>query len=284
YLPTSIAAFQATNDLLARGLTLYRMAESFTDSGRSFPAGAVIVPGLPALADELANQYALDVSALSGIPETAVLMKKQKIAVYGDEGVMHCLKTLGFDFDEVSPGELNTGAIAGYDVFLNRDLKWSRLNRAGKASMAAWFAAGGDYIGLACQGVGTQFAIDAGIADVAYVSVAGNAIVKIGYNPDDTVSAGFLEDGFAFFYYPMWFTDYDGMDVSAHLDGGDFLVSGLWPGWQASGANGMPVIVHGEKGDKGIQDTVLIGIDPTFRGHPENTFRLVGNAIFAGLD
>jgi len=284
YLPTSIAAFQATNDLLARGLTLYRMAESFTDSGRSFPAGAVIVPGLPALADELANQYALDVSALSGIPENAVLMKKQKIAVLGDEGVMHCLKTLGFDFDEVSPSELNTGAIAGYDVFLNRDLKWSRLNRAGKASMAAWFAAGGDYVGLACQGMGTQFAIDAGIADVEYVSVAGNAIVKIGYNPDDTVSAGFLEDGFAFFYYPMWFTDYDGMDVSAHLDGDDFLVSGFWPGWQASGANGMPVIVHGEKGDGGIQDTVLIGIDPTFRGHPENTFRLVGNAIFAGLD
>jgi len=42
----------------------------------------------------------------------------------------------------------------------------------------------------------------------------------------------------------------------------------------------MPVIVHGENGDEGIQDTVLIGIDATFRGHPEDTFRIVGNAIY----
>ena len=46
----------------------------------------------------------------------------------------------------------------------------------------------------------------------------------------------------------------------------------------------MPVVVHGENGDEGLQDTVLIGIDATFRGHPENTFRIVVNAIFTGLD
>ena len=40
----------------------------------------------------------------------------------------------------------------------------------------------------------------------------------------------------------------------------------------------------GDDDDEGFQDTVLIGIDPTFRGHPENTFRIVGNAIFTGLD
>jgi hypothetical protein len=74
------------------------------------------------------------------------------------------------------------------------------------------------------------------------------------------------------------------MEVSASLDSGAFLVSGFWEGWQTSGADGMPVIVHGENGDEGLQDTVLIGINPTFRGHPENTFRIVGNAIFAGLD
>jgi hypothetical protein len=28
----------------------------------------------------------------------------------------------------------------------------------------------------------------------------------------------------------------------------------------------------------------LIGIDPTFRGHPENTFRIVANAIYNGLE
>lgn len=74
------------------------------------------------------------------------------------------------------------------------------------------------------------------------------------------------------------------MEVSARLDAGEFLVSGFWEDWQTSGASGMPIIVHGESGSEGIQDTVLIGINPTFRGHPENTFRIVGNGIFTGLD
>jgi hypothetical protein len=46
----------------------------------------------------------------------------------------------------------------------------------------------------------------------------------------------------------------------------------------------MPVIGHGSNGDEGIQDFILIGIDATFRGHPENTFRIIGNAIYDGLD
>ena len=61
----------------------------------------------------------------------------------------------------------------------------------------------------------------------------------------------------------------------------DFIVSGFWPGWQASGAADSPVVVHGADGDS---DTTLIGLDITFRGHPENTFRLLGNAIYEGLD
>jgi hypothetical protein len=31
-------------------------------------------------------------------------------------------------------------------------------------------------------------------------------------------------------------------------------------------------------------ETTLIGINNTFRGHPEDTFRILGNAIFTGLD
>jgi len=29
---------------------------------------------------------------------------------------------------------------------------------------------------------------------------------------------------------------------------------------------------------------MLIGINNTFRGHPENTFRILANAIYTGLD
>ncbi len=71
------------------------------------------------------------------------------------------------------------------------------------------------------------------------------------------------------------------MEVSARIDSGDFLVSGFWEDWQTSGANGAPVIVHESDGEA---DVTLIGINNTFRGHPEDTFRILGNAIYHGLD
>ena len=282
YLPTSIAAINATNDLLARGVTLYRAAEPFADSGRDFGAGAIIVPGQSALANELANQYALDVFTLEGPPESAVQMREQRIAVYADEGTAHALDELGFDYDEVSRNDLNAGVISGYDVFINLGLRWSSLNGAGKASVTDWFDTGGDYVGLAYRGRAVDFAVDAGFVDVDYGYISGNAIVNVDYDPDDSVAAGFREDGYAFVYRSVWFTDWTGdMEISARLDGGDFLVSGYWADWQTRGANGMPVILHGATGSA---DVTLIGIDSTFRGHPENTFRILANAIYNGLD
>jgi hypothetical protein len=284
YLPTSIAAFKATNDLLNRGVALYRMSQAFADSGRDFGAGAIIIPNDPALANELANQYSVDIFALEEMPENAVLMEKQKIAVYGDEGVNHCLKVLGFDYDSVGTDDLNAGVISEYDVFLNQGLRWISLDENGQKSFSLFVGDGGDYVGLGDRGRAIDFAVDAGLVAVTYGYISGNAIVKVDYDPDDSVAAGFRVDGYAFVYRSVWFTDWDGMEVSASLDASYFLVSGFWEDWQTSGANGMPVIVHGENGDEGVQDTVLIGIDPTFRGHPEDIFRIVGNAIFTGLD
>jgi hypothetical protein len=281
YEPTSIAAFQAANDLLARGDTLYRSEEPFTDSGRDFGAGAIIVPADPALANELANQYALKVYKLKKLPANAVPMSEQRIAVYGDAGVRHSLETLGFDFDSVGTSDINAGVLAEYDVFINRDLRWSRINDDGKASVSDWFAAGGDYVGLGYRGRAIDFAVDAGWVAVDYGYISGNAILEIDYDPDKSVAAGFFEDGYAFVYRSVWFTDVGGMEVSASIDGGDFLVSGFWEGWQTSGADGMPVILNEDSGDA---DVTLIGINNTFRGHPEDTFRILGNAIFTGLD
>ena len=80
YIPTSIAAFQATNDLLTRGVALYRALQAFEDSGRDFGAGTIIVPSISALANQLANQRGLDVFAIEEMPEGAIPMRKQKIA------------------------------------------------------------------------------------------------------------------------------------------------------------------------------------------------------------
>ena len=282
YLPTSIAAIKATNDLLARGVTLYRTEEPFADSGREFGTGAIIVPDEPALANELANQYALDVFALSGTPDGAIPMRQQRIAVELDSGGRFLLKELGFDFDEVSLSDLNSGRISEYDVFINDWWWWSDLDPDGQASFEVFFEAGGDYIGLG--GDGARFAVEGELLDVDYTPYHWkNAIVNVDYDPNDPVAAGFRADGYAFVNWPVLYTATgEGVKISARVDAGeDFLVSGFWPGWQTSGANGMPIIVHGVSG---TGDVTLIGIDPTFRAHPENTFRIVANAIYNGLE
>jgi hypothetical protein len=286
YLPTSIAAFQATNDLLAFGVPLYRASETFADAGRDVGAGAIIIPEDSSLANALADQWGLDLLALKEMPNGLVPMQKQKIAVYGSAEVYHCLKTLGFEFDALSTSQLNAGAISGYDLFINDDLGWSGLNSEGQAFFHEWFTQGGDYVGLSYRGRAARFAIDAGIADVDIQSLGPfNAIVKIEYTSGDSVSAGFSQEGDAFVYYPLWFTRVgENVQVSARYDDDDFLISGFWTDWATSGAKGMPVIVHGSNGDEEKQDFTLVGIDVTFRGHPENTFRIIGNAIYDGLD
>jgi Zinc carboxypeptidase len=283
YLPTSIAAFKATNDLLAQGVIMYRAEEAFEDAGETIGAGAVIMLVGKNKARAVANFYGLDILVLEEMPEDATLMQQRRIAAYGDGGVRSCLDRLGFAYDMLSRDDLNEGMITGYDLFINHGLRWSSLSNDGRAGLAAWFDAGGDYIGLSYSGRGIQFAIDAGIADVAYEYVSGNAIVNVDYDPADSVAAGFRENGYAFVFYPGWFSDLgDDVKISASIDPGeDFLLSGFWPEWQTSGANGQPVIVHQTTG---TQDVTLIGIDATFRGHPENTFRIVGNAIYDGLE
>ena len=72
----------------------------------------------------------------------------------------------------------------------------------------------------------------------------------------------------------------DGVEIAASL-ADDFFVSGYWPGWQESGANGAAVAIHKTTGE---QDVTLIGFDALFRAHPENGFRMVANAIYNGLE
>jgi hypothetical protein len=280
YEPTSIAAFQVTNALIDHGVAVQRASSAFADSGNSFEPGTFIVPADSSLANELANQHALDVFAISGPPENAVNMKKQRIAVYADEGTNHALEVLGFDYDAVGRSDVNNGVVEDYDLFLNRNRSWGGLNDDGRASLMRFFDAGGDYVGLRSTGIG--LAIDAGIIDVDFDAEDGNAIVNVEFRATDSVAGGFPDEDYAFVFTPAWFTRLgDGVEISAEFIIGDFLVSGFWPGWQGSGAAGSPVVVHGSDGDS---DTTLIGLDVTFRGHPENTFRILGNAIYNGLD
>ncbi len=292
YLPTSITAIQATNDLLKRGVELLRAPEPFADGGRSFDGGVFILPGSArATANELASQYGLDLFALQGVPAGAVPLHTQHIAVYSsDAGAAVLLQRFGFDFAVVTRSDLNDPArppLTDYDVFINTGVHMttSGLNATGKARLANYFASGKDYIGLGSTGARL---VSSGTGQLAlfpftYTGYPGSldSAIRVDYNTSDPVGSGFGTEGYGFVNNPITFGGFGSdVKVSATIHDPDFLVSGYWPNWQASGAAGQPVVIRWQFG---AQDVTLIGLDPIFRGHPEDSFRLVANAIFSSL-
>jgi hypothetical protein len=244
--------------------------------------GAFIVPKDWALAWKLANKYKLDVFTIKELPKTVMQLTNRRVAVYADEGTAYCLRELGFAYDELTTDNLNTGSdLSQYDVLIHSKKEWlNALNNNGKSTLKDFIEAGGDFIGAGSGGA--RFAESTGLFEITFLGADGNGIVNINYDPSDPVAAGFREDSYAFVYGPVWFSDLSAtFDIVATLEDGDFFVSGYWPDWKNSNADGKPIIVRAEKNS---QDITLIGSDPTFRGHPRNDFRVIGNAIYSGLE
>jgi hypothetical protein len=131
YLPTSIAAIQATNVLLARDVGLLRVPEPFTDGDRSFDAGAFILPasepGAKSIANELASQWGMDLYALQGPPAAAIPLRQQHIAVALATEALFQLRRFGFSFDVITRNDLNNdpNRLMGYDLFINSSIRKS---------------------------------------------------------------------------------------------------------------------------------------------------------------
>lgn len=279
YTLTNLAAYQATNDLVERGISLSRSTATIQEGDSALGPGAIILPADASLANELANRYALTIYSLQEMPASTLPLRTLKVAVIGDSGLRLALSRLGFPYDNLSVADLNAGALENYDVFINQSIAWSAINPWGRASVLRFMQSGGHYIGLLQPGV--NFALSAGLSGAAVVTGSGNTIVKLGYEQGDPLAAGFNPLDYAFVYNPLWFTSLGAGESSVAVYAGEeFVVSGYWPGWTTSGAANQPAIVHGSYD---LGSYVLIGIDATFRVHPENTFRLLGNAIYEAL-
>lgn len=286
-LPDTLGAFSAINSHLAQGYEFYRAKEAFTtDEGRTFAAGTVVFGANYFLALEFKHKFMMNIFALTQWPDELIPMVPQKIAAFGDAGLTHALRAMGFDADDIPPGELNGGAdLAPYDVFIFGNQRWWMyyLGPDAIATIMAFIADGGDFIGLGTGG--NSFASAQTILDVTTDGVYGNGIARIDLVSGHPLNAGFSENEYAFIYNPVWFTSVGyGVEVAARFDASELLVSGYLPDWQTSPAAGQSVMVFAENPTDPNQDTTLIGFDTTFRGHPKQAFKFIGNAIYGGLD
>jgi hypothetical protein len=285
-VPDTLQAFEAINAHIRDGHDFYRAREVFEDQGRSFSAGTLVFGRDRQLASELKRQHRMHIHALAEMPEDLTLMQPQLIAAYEDEGLSHALRKMGFEFDEITASDLNAGIdLSQYDVFVfgnHRTWRYS-LRADGVAAIADFVDGGGDFIGLGNGG--STFAEAQALVDVTTDSADGNGIANIDLVEGHMLTTGFAADEFAFIYDPVWFPFVgDGIEVAARLDADALLVSGYLPGWETSPAAGMPVMLFYEDVLDPERDTALIGFDTTFRGHPRNTFRLIGNAVYSTLD
>jgi hypothetical protein len=285
YLPTSNEAILATNSLLDQGEALSRAAQPFVDSDHAFGTGTFVLPvdegGDLALADELARRYGLEVFGLDEMPEHIYTMRQPLLAVLADEGTTWFLDAFGFDFHAISTAGINGGLdLSAYDLLLIQSGLGEGLSQGGTAALESFFDGGGDYIGIGRAGADGSILFDL-TPGLQYGSGSGNGIVRVTYHPDDPISAQYPEESYAFVYHPTFFTNTGGLQVSASMRTEGFFVSGYWSGWESSGAAGQPVVLHGSSGSSTV---TLIGIDPTFRAHPEHTFRILANAIYSSLD
>jgi len=288
YLPTSNEAIRATNDLLGRGVEVYRALAPLRDGGRELAAGAFIVPGgseeARAVASELAGEYGLILYALPAMPADARPLRRARLAVSASEGVMWALRSLGFDVVPISARQINAGLdLSGYDLLVvsgGGDF-WGALGPQGAEALRAFFAAGRGLVGIGRSGAMVNQGaalLDLDFATGDYYDVG---ILRLQADPADPITAGYPAGSYGFASYPLWFTRTgSGVVTSARIAEGDFFVSGSWADWRESGAAGKAIVVHGRAGATPV---ALMGIEPASRGHPALTFRLLANAIYSAL-
>ncbi len=282
FLPTSNQVILATNALLDQGVSLGRAELPFEDDGVLFGTGTLVIPPDIGLAEELAQTYGLELAALSEHePSDFKTLSAPKILVSGDEGIVWFLDTYDFDYTVISSSDLAGDNLAEYDVLLVQSALVNGSSQAGTTALERFFAGGGDLVGIGSAGA--SLSTQVGVApNLIYFSRSGNGIVQVDYDSDDVISAQYPADDYAFVYGPTWFTELPkNWQVSATLEENDFFLSGFWSGWKESDANGQAIVIHGQQSDSAI---TLIGFDPTFRAHPEQTYRILANALYSWVD
>jgi hypothetical protein len=284
---SSVKAVTLVNTLLQQGVSIVRDEKGnfYTETAANVISAAVKASGLNI--------------GTSTIPADAVPVSRLKVAILKDGGMgkqqSHAgtklaLKRLGFQVTEVSPVEVATSGLNGFDVFVfsgTESLISTNLSTANKefgfqnpsqldsfkANVEAFLGNGGKYIAV---GAGASRATKTlGLTDneINVGSSNSNGIVKVEY-AETTLTAGYETDDLGFVYRPTWYSGLKNDIVAAtYANSTDFFVAGHWKNNQT--AQGQPVIVQ-EAG----KDVTLIGLEPGFRDHTDYLFRLLSNAIF----
>ena len=318
----SRTAVRTVNELIGAGAQARLAIEPFETRSGDLPAGSVLFA-----ADARSQLRAAGRSAglwfepgRGALPAWEPIDRVPRIACLCSAYENWALEQrLGFSADRWTNASINAEAsdpLANYDVIYNTTQGYpadTPENATVRARYAAFFAAGGGYVGARLSGA--EFLVSEGAPQLTGLearaqgrgSNAGKAteqveellesfgratpafqlrVSGIVYWDNEqrerspivgaypTRDTGLVEN-------PVWFTDVPAdVTVDGRLPASGFLASGHWPNPDPS-AGGSAIIVHGPNTANTGRIT-LFGIDPLFRAHPERSFPAVSEGFYWG--
>ena len=288
-------AVKMVNRLLAEGIAVYWTTEPFTWCGTRFEIGTFLIPAKEFrtkwIVYKMAKEFHLTLYRVGNVKVGMRLLREPKVALVLDSGIDRTsygaanfvLKNLGFNVNTINYAAIKQGAIQNYDIVIVPDGTNTtiarRLGSEGLQKLIEFVKAGGTYLGYG-EGGGSIENITRLINVKAFFSGSyggyNNGVVRIKYAQNNPITAYYPSNGYGFVFFPVWFEAGNGAEILATYAEKDLLVAGWWPYYDVTAA-GQPAIV---KGTFGKGNVILVGIEPTFRAHPEATFRLVANSIF----
>jgi hypothetical protein len=298
----SPAAVRALNALVRDGVDARLALEAFSGGA----AGTAVFGGdkqTRKLLGQVGRERGLTFEPLSGpAPTTEPIDQVPRFRVItGNSGAVATtdqstwvLRELGFEADPVTIQQLNASAtdlLAGYDLIYNATVDYPAAagdnpRPVARGRLAAFFAAGGGYIGGQANGAnflasggqapGLAAANDSGGGDgysgILYWDNTGGAdsVITGVYPSRDTLIAD----------PPTWLTSVPAtMTVDGRLPTGSYFAAGLWPGTGSATAAGSAVIAHGPNAANSARLAVFAN-NPLYRADPEREWPMVGTAAY----
>ena len=287
------------NRILKENINVYSTTEPFEDNGKEFGIGTfIIIP--PQQQEDHVNETAaslhLALFGLSAVPANKTELTTPKVAIlYGRGGyyvkgietsaygeTQFILNKLEFDVDVLNYVDVRKAKLENYDIVIVPDglawTIWKKLGRKGHRELLDFIENGGTYFGVGEGGgalVNYAGFLDAYAHLTEWYGGYNNGIVRLDYDPTDPIAAYYLEESYAYAFFPVWFEASEDVDTVASYSSDDMLLAGWWP--FSEDAEGYGAIIKGTYGEGSV---ILSGVTPTFRAHTEFTFRLLANAIF----
>jgi hypothetical protein len=290
----SATAVRTLNTLLKGGLTAKLATAPFSSGGVSFPAGTVLLDDTTAgVIGPAAQAAGLTLRRVATAPaQLEDVDRSPRIAVFTnavDQSVWS-LRNLGFTADPVGTTALNGAS----DPLVNYDAVFSTANypanttgnATARTRLAAFFAAGGGYLGGGTGGA--QFITNGGLATGLTTGTrSGNGRSGIVFwdntgGAASPITGAYPSRDTAIVDPPTWFTAVpSGWSIDANLPIAGFFAAGLWLIDAASAsAPGAPMIAHGTSTTAGAPRLAAFAFNPLYRADPEREWPALGSAAY----